>query len=256
MDPAGCVQPPFPGPPIRAERSPAPSMVKRGGPPSPPVVRPQLPDSVPLPVREPLGRVGARRRLQASRATRTFRPELGTGRRSAVEPFFSEASFAGRAALEETHGLTVPPARTLPLPAQCAEARLPARPGSGGCCRGAFRLVPEAPPSAGVELRSHRPRLALRSSGGRAPAGFPQPGRTQRGGGGGGPGGFRPQARRPGASETRPSLATRGACGPLGTSPATRSSGARLSQPAGRRGPARGPGRRPPWRSPRPGAGA
>lgn len=45
-------------------------------------------------------------------------------------------SFAGRAALEETPGLTVPPARTLPLPAQSAEARLPARPEFGGCRRG------------------------------------------------------------------------------------------------------------------------
>ena len=212
-------------------------MVKPDGPPSPPVLSPQLPDSVPLPAGEPLGRVGARRRLQASRATRTFRPELGMGQLGAVEPFFSEASFAGRAALEETPGLTVPPARTLPLPAQSAEARLPARPEFGGCCRGS--VPPRSgglPPAPGVELRSLRQRLALRSCGGRGPAGFLQLGRTQSGGGG--RGGSRPEARRAGARETRPPFAIRGASGPLGTSPATRSSGTRLSQPAGRRGPA------------------
>lgn len=60
----------------------------------------------------------------------------------------------------------------------------------------------------GVELRSHRQRLALRSSGGRGPAGFLQLGRTQSGGGGRGSfqalgpagrgGGDAPSIRHPG----------------------------------------------------------
>lgn len=113
-------------------------MVKWGGPPGPAVVSPQVPDSGPLPAwgapRPPA--VWGRSTVQASRAPRTFRPEKGVGQLRAGEPFFTKASFAGRAALEETPCLTVPPARTLPLPAQSAEARLPARPEFGGCCCG------------------------------------------------------------------------------------------------------------------------
>lgn len=183
---------------------------------------------------------------QESRATRTFRCEPGKGPLRAVEPFFTKASFAGRSTLEETPRLLVPPARALPLPARSAEARLRPKPG-----RGLLPREPSASPRGppGLELRSLPQRVALLSSGGRGPAAFLQPGRTESRGGG--RGSFRLQARRAGAGETRPPSAVPGARGPLETSSATRSSATRLSQPAERRGPAGGPGRRLPWRCPR-----
>lgn len=63
----------------------------------------------------------------------------------AAEPFFSTAWFPGRSALEETPPLTVPRARTLPLPAQSAGARLPLRPQLQTAAAGAFRMAPGAP---------------------------------------------------------------------------------------------------------------
>lgn len=152
-------------------------------------------------------------------------------------------------------GRDTPPTRPSrsrpPLPGPVCRGSPSSRAGSGAAAAGAS-ASPRGPP--GVELRSLPRRVALLSSGGRGPAAFLQPGRTESRGGGGGS--FRLQARRAGAGETRPPSAVPGARGPLETSSATRSSATRLSQPAGRRGPAGGPGRRLPWRCPRPRADA
>lgn len=182
---------------------------------------------------------GATRRVHGVRALRSPRLlQQGQGH-SAQQNLSAPGPRAPAGRLRRRHRALSRPSRSLrPSRPRLARLSVPALPQSKppALPRGQVRAAP-------------KPSTQLLGCGGRASAPVPQPGTAESGGGGT----LRPLA---GSGEARPAFAFRGARGPLGTPPATRSSGARLSQPAGRRGPAGAPGRRPPWRSPRPRAGA
>lgn len=110
-----------------------------------PIVTVQCPHSVSVPALGPQDRVWGGE-APGIKGIEDIQARIGDGPRRAAEPFFTKALFAGRPALEDTPHLTISLARTLPLPARSAEARLPSRPEAGGCCRGSLPRRSRPPP--------------------------------------------------------------------------------------------------------------
>jgi hypothetical protein len=106
---------------------------------------------VPLLARGPQGPEGASRRLHASRAPRTSRPESGTSQLHAAEPFFTGLAFRP-VGLGGGTALHRPP----PSPGAACGGSSSSHPGSGAAPAGAVRVALR-PPTRGSPTRPAEP---------------------------------------------------------------------------------------------------